>query len=183
MVSHCSITKYLIQVKKCFSENCPYCTSYPVRLPMEHLNNCHLFPGWWKNSSFADLCGKDVDEKDCPFSKPASQGAEADSRRKSILVSSKYIMTCHECFKPIHKRTRNEEIALKRVQVYLLYTCGSSIFPPNSACHDTVCVKKKFYLCLSYWALLFLCSISSLSAGLLLVRDAGRFPRSEMCPV
>ena len=43
-----------------------------------------------------------MDERDCPSTKPASQGAEADNRRKSILVSSKVrgIMTCHECFKP-----------------------------------------------------------------------------------
>ena len=42
-----------------------------------------------KYSSFVDLYGKDVDERDCPSPKPAPQGAEADNSRKSILVSSK----------------------------------------------------------------------------------------------
>jgi len=92
-----------------------------------------------------------VDERDCPSAKPASQGAEADNRRKAILVSSRVrcIMTCYEFFKPrcIYsktKLTKDEQIALKRVQESLLYTCGSSIFPPNSAYHDTVCVKESF---------------------------------------
>ena len=155
MASHCSITKYLFQVKKCLSENCLYCTSHPVRLPMEHFKQLSFVPlpllDGEKYSPFADLYGKDVDESDCPSTKPASQGAEADNRRKAILVSSKVrcIMTCHECFKPrcIYskaKLTKDEQIALKRVQESRLYTCGSSIFPPNSACHDTVCVKESF---------------------------------------
>ena len=58
-------------------------------------------------------------------------------------------MTYRECFKPRcvyskAKLTKDEQIALKRVQESWLYTCGSSIFPPNSACHDTVCVKESF---------------------------------------
>jgi len=44
MAFHCSITKYLIQVKKCLSENCLYCTSHPVRLPMEHFKQLSFIP-------------------------------------------------------------------------------------------------------------------------------------------
>ena len=102
-----------------------------------------------KYSPFADLYGLNVDERDCPSIKPASQGAEADNRRKAILVNSKVrcIMTCHVCFKPRcvyskAKLTKEEQISLKRVQESQLYTCGSSIFPLNSACYDTFCVKE-----------------------------------------
>ena len=108
---------------------------------MEHFKQLSFVPlpllNGEKYSSFADLYGKDVDERDCPSSKPAPQGAEADNRRKSILVSSKVrgIMTSHECFKPrcIYskaKLTKDEQIALKRVQESQLYTCCSSIFHP-----------------------------------------------------
>ena len=88
--------------------------------------------------------GKNVDKRDCPSTKPASQGTEADNRRKSILVSSKVrgITTCHEYFKPrcIYLKAKlpvDEQIALKRVQESQLCTCGSSIFPPTSACKES----------------------------------------------
>ena len=60
---------------------------------MEHFKQLSFVPllllNGEKYSSFVDLYGKDVDERDCPSSKPAPQGVEADNRRKSILVSSK----------------------------------------------------------------------------------------------
>ena len=105
---------------------------------MEHFKQLSFVPlpllNGEKYLSFADLYRKDVDERDCPSSKPAPQGAEADNRRKFILVSSKVsdIMTSHECFKPrcIYskaKLTKDEQIALKRVQESQLCTSGLSI--------------------------------------------------------
>ena len=44
MESHCSTTKYLFQVKKCLSENCLYCTSHPVRLPMDQFKKLSFVP-------------------------------------------------------------------------------------------------------------------------------------------
>ena len=35
-----------------------------------------------------------------------------------------------------------EQIALKRLQESCLYTCGASLFLPNSQYYDTVCVKE-----------------------------------------
>ena len=108
---------------------------------MEHFKQLPFVPlpllNGEKYLSFANLYGKDVDKIDCPSSKPAPQGAEADNRRKSILVSSKIrgIRTSLECFKPrcIYlkaKLAKDEQIALKRVQESLLYTSGLSIFHP-----------------------------------------------------
>jgi len=109
------------------------------------LNKYLLFHYHCWNTQLADLYGKEADEHDCPSTKPASQGTEADNRRKIILVSSKVrcTMTCHKC-RCIYSKTKHEQIALKRVQESRLYTCGSSIFLPNSACHDTVCVEESF---------------------------------------
>jgi len=60
MESHCSITKYLFQVKKCLSENCLYCTNHPVRLPMDQFKKLSYIPlpllDGEKYSPFADGC-------------------------------------------------------------------------------------------------------------------------------
>jgi len=99
-----------------------------------------------KYAKFADMYGKPVDESDCPSTKPASHNEENDRRRKAMLVSGKVrcFMTCNECCCVYSKSklTKVEQVALREVQESSLYSCGSSLFLPDSPYHDSVCVKE-----------------------------------------
>ena len=113
MDTHCSVTKYLFQVKKCLSQDCVYCSNHPVRLPMEHFKKLSFVPLPLLHdenyAKFSALYGKTVDEKDCPSTKPVSFAAEVDKKRKAILVSCKVrcVMNCQECLMRIFKSQVN----------------------------------------------------------------------------
>ena len=154
IATHCSSTAYLFQVKKCLDPRCGYCRFHPVRMPVEDFQKISFVPlplitVGEKYADFKDLYGKAVDERDRPSSKPASPGEEVDKKRKDIIVSSKVrcVLTCQECFKPRcvyskSKLTCEGKSAIEELQDSRLYTCGSSLFPPESPVSNTICVRE-----------------------------------------
>ena len=57
------------------------------------------------------------------------------------------VITCGECQKPrcvyaASKLTREQKVLVQQVVESQVYTCGSTLFPPNSSLHDTVIVKQ-----------------------------------------
>ena len=114
-----------------------------------------------KYAPFDQLYGKPPDEKDCP-SLQKSVAAQTDSSRRELLVSTKVrkAITCDECTKPrcVYSRSklcRAEEVAIENVKDSHLYTCGSSIFLPDSKYYDSivwgaVCVKIYVFPLVSY---------------------------------
>ena len=154
MSRHCSSTAYLFQVKKCLDPTCYYCVEYPIQMPKEEFQKLSfvllpLIVDGDRYAEFKDLYGKDVDEKDRPSIKPSSHGEEVDKKRKDIITSSKIrcILICQECFKPrcVYAKTKlkpDEKSAIEEVQESRLFTCGSSLFPPDSPLSGTICVRK-----------------------------------------
>ena len=62
-----------------------------------------------------------------------------DKKRKDLIVSSKAqcVLVCQECFKPHRVYSKNkfkpeQKAAIEELQESHLYTCGSSLFPPES---------------------------------------------------
>lgn len=99
-----------------------------------------------KYSDFDDLFGKDPDEKDCPSSQKTAE-AEIDEKHKGVLVSAKVrtVIICGQCLKPrcVYSRRKlnvTEQAYLTDLKDSHLYSCGSSLFPSASECHDTIVV-------------------------------------------
>lgn len=110
-----------------------------------------LFPSKEHYCPFSELYGSIPSEKDRPSLEQIgdADAIEADSRHKPLFNSSKVrsVIHCQECFKPrcvfaSQKLQWNEKLLVKEVADEKLYTCGSSLFEPNSPLVDSVVVRR-----------------------------------------
>ncbi len=153
----CIQTLYLFQVKKCLQPSCTYCKAHPVHVSPEQFSSLHYSPlplfdaSKTKYKTFESLYGSLPSSKDQPSSKPSSypEAAEADSKHKAILKSAKVrkVIVCGECQKPRcvyagTRLTREQDVLLQEVVESKVYTCGSTLFYPNTPFDDTIVVKE-----------------------------------------
>ena len=131
---------------------CLYCSEHPVRMDFETFHALSYVPllvlQGDKYAQFDQLYGTLPDEKDCP-SLQKSVNAQTDSSRRELLVSTKVrkAISCGECTNPrcIYARSklsRAEKVALENLKDSRLYTCGSSIFPPDSKNYHSIMVQE-----------------------------------------
>ena len=139
---HCRCRHYTFQIKKCTESTCSYCVLNPSRLPEGLLEELHFVPdpvlGEDKQTylTFKEVYGQDTTDSATPSQIRKPENTTKDKERKSLLVANKVrnIVTCSECSKArvvysAKKLSSAEELALKRVQEELIYTCGSALFP------------------------------------------------------
>ena len=80
---------------------------------------------------------------------PTSEAKEADKENKKLLVGGKVrsIMVCSECNKPrcvytAASLSSEERNRLKCLAETRVYTCGSTLFPPESPLHRTIVCRQ-----------------------------------------
>jgi hypothetical protein len=145
MKTHCILTRYLFQVKKCREESCLYCTTHPVRLPQDQFEQLNWLPLPLMDASkehykkFEELYGQLPSEVDRPSLSSTSVCSEAkimDRENKKLLVAAKVraIITCLECQKPrcvyaAGTLTFEGKKVLKVVITSQAYSCGCELFP------------------------------------------------------
>ena len=104
--SHCVLTTYVFQVKKCMDKGCGVCT--PVRFPPDVFDDLHFIPAPLLNASkeyfrkFSTMYSTKPTEKDKPSLKFSIEAITEDKGHKSILVSEKVcaVIPCNNCRKP-----------------------------------------------------------------------------------
>jgi len=156
MENHCHASKYVFQVKKCTDVSCFYCQEHPIRLPEDVFHSLSFLPLPLLDNSkehykdFSIVYGQVPSDIDRPsrIPEPSEEAKELDKGRKSILVCGKVraIVTCDECKKPrciysLSKLSPRELQEIELVKETNLYTCGSSLFPPDSPYHNRIVVR------------------------------------------
>lgn len=157
MNEHCHSSHYLFQVKKCAKESCLHCSNHPVRLPQAEFENLKFIPLPLLNATkdqyrkFSELYGQHPSEEDRPSRAPTvtSEAKEADKENKKLLVAGKVrrIIVCSDCSKPrcvyaAASLASEEKNRLKCLNETEVYTCGSTLFPPESPLHRTVVCRQ-----------------------------------------
>lgn len=157
MKTHCHSSQYVFQVKKCTDLSCYYCQEHPVRLPEDMFGGlCFLPLPLLDNSKehcqeFSSVYGQPPSDKDRPsrVPEPSEEAKEVDKGRKSLLVRGKVrgVMECGECSKPRciyspSKLASKDHDAIKHVKESDLFTCGSSLFPPDSVYNNSIVVRE-----------------------------------------
>ena len=169
MKAHSHVSTYAFQLRKCTLDTCAYCTSHPVRMPLEQFSSLCYLPLPILDSSgqhfkhFKEVYGQLPSEQDKPSlgSTKNSDSDEFDKANRKILSSAGRVrasLTCGECFKP---RCVFAEAPLSQKEKDMLYeletsyTCGSILFPPNSPYYSSIitrvnlschgCVEAQYY--------------------------------------
>ena len=157
MRKHCRLSPYVFQVKKCLDPSCSYCKEHPIQVTSEQFSSLHYLPLPLLDASktsylpFETSYGKEPSDNDRPSSTPSSnaEAAQADNMHKPLLKNTKVrkVIFCGECFKPrcVYSAARlstAEEAVTEAIINSKVYTCGSTLFPPNSPLHDTVIVRQ-----------------------------------------
>ena len=157
MRKHCRLSPYVFQVKKCLDPDCSYCKDHPIQVTSEQFSSLHYLPLPLLDTSktsylpFETLYGKEPSDNDRPSSTPSSnaESAQVDSRHKPLLKNTKVrkVIFCGECLKPrciysAARLGRAEETVVEGIMESKVYTCGSTLFPPDSPLHDTVVVRQ-----------------------------------------
>ena len=155
--AHCHSSQYMFQVKKCKDPNCYYCMRHPIRLPHEVFESLHFLPLPLLDSSkqhykkFKELYGSDPSDVDRPsrVPTPSDEAKGVDKAMKGLLVCGKVrgVIICIECSKPrciySHSKLTHEQIqVISKLKDADLYTCGASLFPPDSLYHSTIIVRE-----------------------------------------
>lgn len=106
MKTHCHVSAYAFQAKKCLNKDCFYCQEHPIRLPIEEYHKLHFLPLPLLDLTIPSLCelyGKPLDDKDQPSKVvgPSEDQKKIDKSRKTILTAAKVrgTITCGECGK------------------------------------------------------------------------------------
>ena len=154
--THCNMSDYVFQVKKCMDNSCLHCAHHPVRMSKEDFQSlCYLplpllDPQKESFLPFNELYGQKPSDKDQPTKGSYShqEAKELDSKRKSLLINGKVrrTITCRECFKPrciyaSQKLNKHETALLVELDDSRLYTCGSHLFPPSSSHYESIVVR------------------------------------------
>ena len=169
MDAHCHRSTYAFQLRKCLLDTCAYCSSHPVRMPLEEFNSlCYLPLPILDDTGhhfkpFKQVYGQLPSEKDRPSlgCTKNDDNDEFDKANRKILSSAGRVraaVTCGDCFKP---RCVFSEAALSQEEKVMLcelessYTCGSILFPPASPYHSSIvtranlscrdCVEPQYY--------------------------------------
>ena len=149
MDTHCHMSNYVFQVKKCLSSECFYCTRYPVRMSIDKFQSLSYLPLPILDA-MKEHYGQIPSDKCQPSKGPLcfQEGREIDKSRSKLFVNSKVrrIIVCQECFKPrcifsLRKLTTDEIAHIERIDDSRLYNCGSPLFPPSSSYYDTIVVR------------------------------------------
>lgn len=109
--THSHISQYAFQVRKCTDTSCIYCSSHPLRMPLDVFTTLGFLPLPIIDSSaehfqpFKDVYGQVPIEKDRPSlrcTNDDNDATEFDKVNHQLLTSAKVraALTCTECFKP-----------------------------------------------------------------------------------
>ena len=155
MEAHSHRSAYALQLRKCSLDTCAYCSSHPVRMPLEEFDSLCYLPLPILDASgqhfkpFKEVYGQLPCEKDRPslgYTKN-DDDCELDKANRKILSSAGRVraaVTCGDCFKP---RCVFSEAVLSQEEKDMLcelessYTCGSILFPPTSPYHSTIVTR------------------------------------------
>ena len=148
--THCTITQYTLQIKKCSQKECDYCQENLPSLPSDLLASVHLLPSPMlvgdsnRQKKFDDIYGTPTTERDRP-SLQASGDKTADEDIKHLLNVSwmRDVITCGECLKsrciyPAAKLSSNEVDAVNQAKEEILYVYGSELFPLDHSLNNSV---------------------------------------------
>ena len=155
MDSHCHMSQYVFQVKKCKDTLCYYCAEYPIRMPAEIFENLHFLPLPRLDSTkkhyqpFTDVYGKELSECDRP-SQVTDENTPIDRENSELFRNTRVrkVINCQECLKPrcvyaAKVLSWEEKAAIKVIDESHLYTCGMPLFGDSSSLHKTIVVRQK----------------------------------------
>ena len=110
MDAHSHKSAYALQLRKCSLDTCAYCSSHPVRMPLEEFNSLCYLPLPILDASgqhfkpFKEVYGQLPSEKDRPsLGYTKNDDYELDKANRKILSSAGRVraaVTCGDCFKP-----------------------------------------------------------------------------------
>ena len=104
LLKHSHITTYAVQFRKCLLDTCSYCSSHPVRMPIDEFSSLGFLPMPRLDSTWEHYQPFDEvylpDERDRPSNHCSDEGKEIDkANRKMLSLSGKVrsVIMCREC--------------------------------------------------------------------------------------
>ena len=105
--THCHISQYVFQVKKCKDASCYYCVDKPIQMSAETFESLYflplprLDPTKKHYQPFAEVYGKEISECDRP-SQITDENTRADKDNSDFFRNTRVrkIIKCQQCLKP-----------------------------------------------------------------------------------
>ena len=153
--AHCHSTHYAYQLRKCVLDSCSYCSTHPIRMPLEQFSSLSYLPMPRMDATgqhfkkFVEVYGQLPNESDRPSlgQSKCDEAEEIDKANRKLLSSSGKVQMaihCGECFKPrcVYSEARlTQEERGKICDLEEDYSCGSVLFPPTSMYHNTIVTR------------------------------------------